>query len=136
MASPTSRTLATLRKMGARAQVVEKFIVRVKQRVDLFGFIDIVAMSEHIVEGSFGIIGIQACAASSHANRRTKIITTPEAVTWLKLGGKIQLWSWGKKGRGKRKVWTPRIETIKLSDIWRESEVKRPRVVRSRGAPS
>lgn len=122
MASPTSRTLDTLRKMGATAQVVEKWVPRANIRVDLFGFIDIVALTDHMIEGAFGIIGIQACSGTDHAKRRAKIMAETRAVTWLKLGGKIQLWSWAKKGgRGKRKLWQARVETIALSDFWREA---------------
>lgn len=112
--SPTSRTLEELRKLGFEAGVVER---RVPNRwditIDLFGCIDIVAARE----GS-GLFGIQATTGAHHAARRTKAIAEPKLATWLKAGGRFEVWSWEKQGAaGARKLWKLRREEITLKDI-------------------
>ncbi len=85
--SPTQRTLAHLKKLGIPAQVVEKWIPQVKRRKDLFGFIDIVALTP------LGIVGIQVTSGDHVAERCNKIRDEPLAITWLKAGGKRKLWN-------------------------------------------
>lgn len=105
--SPTQRTLAECKRRGFTVQVVERFCIYSKRRVDLFGVIDIVALTPN------GILGIQACAGASHAARRTKIQAEPRAAEWTKAGGLLEVWSWAKRGGvGKRKVWTLREEKV------------------------
>lgn len=112
MTSPTQRTLALARELGFQAQVVERWNMHARVRVDLFGVIDIVA-----VHDDCGIVGIQACAGSSHAARRTKAMETDGIRRWLSAGGRFEVWSWAKQGpRGKRKVWTVRREELVLCD--------------------
>ncbi len=66
------------------------------------------------VPGTGGILAIQACAGSSHANRMTKIRAELKTHSWLQAGGKFEVWSWAKQGaRGKRKIWTLRVEQVK-----------------------
>lgn len=111
MTSPTQRTLAELRKIGWTCAIVERWNQYAKIRQDLFGFIDIVA----IRPGE--ILAVQACAGASHAARRDKIIAEPKSAQWLAAGGLIEIWSWRKAGeRGKRKLWTPRVERIETFD--------------------
>lgn len=111
--SPTQRTLKHYRDEGYAVGICEKWNAYAKIRQDLFGFIDCVAL--HPVEG---IIAIQACAGSSHAVRRQKILAEPNAELWLRSGGRIQVVSWAKRGgRGIRKTWTPRVEEINLQDV-------------------
>ena len=133
MSSPTSRTLAVLRKEGLRCQVVERWVAQARRRVDLWGFIDIVAMEgkfvaitpELMIPADTGsIIGIQVCAGASHAARRTKILKDcrHDAILWLACKGKIQIRSWSKrkhKLKNGKKVdrWTERIEQITLEDF-------------------
>ena len=105
--TPTSRTLAELRKRKIRAQVVEHWNAFARRRIDLFQVIDVVAV------GASGIHGIQCCAGASHAARRTKALVSPALRDWLGAGGQFWIWSWSKRGaRGKRKVWTLREERI------------------------
>lgn len=112
--SPTSRTLAYLRKLGWRAQVVERFNRFAKVRVDLFGFIDICCLGK----SQKGVMAVQACAGASHAARRTKILGLQDARLWLECGNSIYVISWAKQGaRGERKTWTARIEKIVLEDF-------------------
>ena len=110
MASPTSRSLEHARKSGALAQVVERWNQHARVRVDLFGVIDLV-----VIDGN-SILGVQACAGSSHAARRTKMLDAEHIVStglWLASGGRLEIWSWAKQGpRGKAKRWTLRVEAI------------------------
>jgi hypothetical protein len=111
--SPTKRTLDAAREMGMTVQVVERFCHFSKRRIDLLGCIDLVA-----VKPGIGIIGIQACAGSSHAARRTKALAEPRLREWLESGGRFEVWSWAKQGpRGKVKRWTLRREEIKLDQL-------------------
>jgi hypothetical protein len=115
--SPTKRTLAECRQRGYVAQVVEHWNPHAHVRVDLFGVIDLVAITLPISLGTGiaepgAILGIQACAGASHAARRDKILAEPRARQWVEAGGRLELWSWSKRGGvGKRKLWTLRIET-------------------------
>lgn len=119
--SPTARTLAELRKRGWTAQVVEQHLPFPKPfgtKRDLFGVIDIVAIapSELRLDGKrMAIVGIQATSGltgGNHAARRAKILAEPRANQWVAAGGRLELWSWSKRGdRGKAKRWTLRVET-------------------------
>jgi hypothetical protein len=105
--SPTQRTLAECKKRGWIAQVVERWNPHAHVRQDLFGVIDIVAITHD------GLLGIQACAGASHAARMAKCSAEPRAHAWLGAGARLEVWSWAKRGaRGKRKVWTLREEHI------------------------
>ena len=100
--SPTVRSLALLRGNGYSAQVVERYNPYAKIRIDLFGFIDLVA----IKEGESGVVGVQTTSASNLSARYKKILLIPEARIWLATGNRILLHGWAKKGpRGKRKLW-------------------------------
>lgn len=118
--SPTARTLAECRKRGWIAQVVERYNSYTKQRIDLFGCIDIVVITPE------GILGIQAAAGSrqdgrgggDHATHRTKILAEPRIGAWLRAGQRFELWSWAKRGdRGARKLWTLRVESFAAADF-------------------
>lgn len=110
--SPTARALADLRELGFAAQVVERFCIYSKRRIDLFGFIDIVAMHAGV-----GLLGIQATSDSNHAARVTKIKASPLFPVWLAAGGRVEVWSYGLRGdRGSRKTWTLRREEVKPGD--------------------
>ncbi len=105
--SPTARSLAECRGRGWYAQVVEKWNPYAKIRQDLFGVIDIVAITPE------GIMGIQATSAGNHSSRVKKILEEVMARAWLDAGAKLQVWSWGKRGaRGERKKWTLRAEAV------------------------
>jgi len=100
--SPTKRTLDECKRRGYIAQVVERFNMFAKVRVDLFGVIDLVAITPD------GILGIQACAGSSHATRRTKMLAEPRMTEWCK-HAKLAIWSWRKAANGR---WTLREEAV------------------------
>jgi hypothetical protein len=110
--SPTGRTLERLRKLGFTACVVEKFNSFTKRRIDAFGFGDILAAREGV-----GVLMIQATSGDggNHANRRAKIAQEPRAVQWLLAGGRIEVWSWAKRGgRGEPKRWELRRDEVTI----------------------
>jgi hypothetical protein len=114
--SPTARALDLLRKEGWLAGVVEKWIAQTKQRKDLFGFIDIVAIRPAFpAHGLRGILGVQATSTENLSHRLDKIRETEAAVTWLLAGGLIEVWGFSKKGKaGARKLWQVSKRSITL----------------------
>ena len=110
--SPSARTLAECRKRGWIAQVVERFNTYTNRRVDLFGVIDIVVITEA------GILGIQATGGGNGASRRDKIHAEPRALAWLKAGARLEVWNWEKQGAaGKAKRWKVRADVIRTEDF-------------------
>ena len=112
--TPTARTLAECRKRGWIAQCVEQTIPHTFIKRDLFGVIDIVAVTPD------GILGIQATGGSggAHAARRDKIKAEPRAEKWIAAGAGLEIWSWAKQGKaGARKLWTLRVERIEIADF-------------------
>lgn len=108
MASPTQRTLAHCRKAQWTTQVVERWNPHARIRQDLFGCIDLL-----VLHG--GILGVQACAGSSHSARTKKALAEPRLKTWLLSGGRFEVWSWAKRGPRKQvKRWTLRRTSVEL----------------------
>lgn len=109
--SPTKRTLTELRALGLTAQVTEHWNAFARIRQDLYGFIDVLALGEGYA------LGVQACAAASHAARKAKILAHPNFPKVLAAGIVVELWSWGKRcsdGRGSRKTWQVRKERLTI----------------------
>lgn len=102
MSSPTQRTLKMLRAQGWICEVVERWNAFAKVRIDLFGFIDIVAIC------GANTVGVQATSGSSHSARRKKIEAEPKAKAWKEAGNEIWIVSWTKK----KNRWQPRIEIL------------------------
>lgn len=120
MTSPTQRSLAHLKASGYCAQVVERFNPYAKVRIDLFGFIDIVAIrSSNIREGiDEQILAVQTTSRDNMNARVQKILLIPEAKIWLKAGGLIVVHGWALGGAvGKRKLWTLKEKNITLQDF-------------------
>lgn len=112
--SPTARSLAYLRKV-AIAQVVERYNPHAKRRVDLFGFIDIVAL-----DTGPGVLGVQTTTADHISHRLAKLRQecAPQMACWLQRGNRLVIHGWGKRGpRGKRKTWTLTEREITLYDL-------------------
>lgn len=120
MSSPTSRTLERCRKLGWPCGVVERWIGPpnqpwMRKRVDLFGFIDLIAL-----DGQRGALGIQACSTGDAARRVAKILIErhAEAMAWLKTGNRIEVWGWSKRGpKGKAKRWAVRVTVLTANDV-------------------
>ena len=124
--SPTQRTLARLRKQGMLCQVVERWIsyppaarkpgMPPGVRIDLFGFIDGIALDLNALPGH-RIIGWQACRAADISAHLLKIQVECEqkARAWLEAGARIQVWGWRalKVERGAARVkWEPDVREV------------------------
>lgn len=110
--SPTSRSLEECKRRGWRACVVERWMPQAGRRIDLFGFIDIVAL-----DGEPGLIGIQATSTGNAPARVKKIREEcwEAASDWLAAGNRVVVWGWSKRGlKGKRKLW--RLKEYEVSD--------------------
>lgn len=114
MNSPATRSLAHLRKLGYTAQVVERYNMYARVRIDLFGFIDICC----IKDGENGVLGIQTTSTSNFSARVAKCLALPTVKTWLLANNRLEIHGWSKKGKtGARKLWTLKELEIKLQDI-------------------
>jgi hypothetical protein len=114
--TPTSRSLALLRKEGLLAEVVEKWNSFSRTKKDLLGFIDIVALD---VEA--GVTWGVQCTSGTNLSARIRKITQEcqkAARAWLACGNKIMVVGWAKRGpRGCCKRWTPTRREIGLADL-------------------
>lgn len=115
MSTTTARTATYLEKRGIRSGLVERFVRQagpVGKRYDLFGFIDVIACYPG------AIAGLQITSGDHVSTRVTKILEEcPNAAKEFLLSkGVIEVWGWSKKGKkGKRKLWTPRVVSIRLN---------------------
>lgn len=95
--TPTQRSLEKLRAEGYICQVVESFNSFTKQRKDLFGVIDILAIREN------EILGVQTTSASSVSARVKKIADNELTPAIRKSGMGLVVHGWGKRVIGKFK---------------------------------
>lgn len=109
MSSPTQRSLALLKKEGYLPWIVERFNAFGNNRVDLYGFIDIVCLRID----KAGILGVQTTSASGLSARVHKILGLPAYRLWLNCGNKIELHGWKKDKNGK---WVVKRREITLED--------------------
>ena len=95
MSSPTQRSLAHLRAAGyPLVQVVERWNPHAKVRQDLFGIVDVLAVSDT------EIVAIQTTSASNVAARIAKITDSPALPILRKAGIRVLVHGWAKrKGR-------------------------------------
>lgn len=113
MSSPTQRSLKELRKAGWLVAVVEKYNSFTKQRMDLWGFGDLLA-----IKGNDTMI-VQTTSGSNVSKRLEKIAShpcLPMAQFWLESPTRrIEVHGWRKVGpRGKRKTWQCRVVNAEL----------------------
>lgn len=105
----TRKTLEAFRKAGRHAWKVEWWNPYGMRRVDTFGFIDIL-----VIDPFEGIVAVQVCSATGHAEHRRKILRNDYAARWVNFA-KIELWSWRykklKRGGVAVKI-VPRTEVI------------------------
>ena len=100
--SPTQRSLAYLREQGYHCEVVEKWNAFTKQRKDLWGWCDILA----IRKGEVLAVQVTASAVSE----RIKKIQASETVSHVRDAGiRIEVHGWRKNSKGK---YVLRIEDI------------------------
>lgn len=121
MTSPTQRTNTWLKDRGWLSAIVEKWNPHVKRRQDLWGFADVLA-----VMPMRGIVAIQTTTGDHVAERKAKIEAEPRAKMVLLSGVQVWVIGWRLIGeRGKRKLWTARIEVARVVDeriVWSEHE--------------
>ena len=95
MSSPTQRTLKLLRDEGYLAQVVEKWIPQTKRRLDLFGFIDIMA-----IKGT-ETLAVQATSSSNISSRVKKIADSDTVGAVRDAGWRIEVIGWRKNSKNR-----------------------------------
>lgn len=105
-ATPTSRTLKSLRDDGWTADVVEKWIPQQRVRKDLYGFGDVLAF-----RGKETLI-VQATSRNNMSSRVRKILAEPRARAWLTDAGGLRFisvvgWDKDKKTNRWRAKWRP-----------------------------
>ena len=99
-ASPTQRTLAELRKRGyPLVQVVERWNPHARVRQDLFGIVDVLAISDD------EILAVQATSGGNVASRVAKIADHESTPILRRAGIRIVVWGWRKAANGR---WTLR----------------------------
>jgi hypothetical protein len=109
MTTPNSRTLALLRRRGFTAAVVERWIPRVRRRLDLFGVGDVLAVHPQ----QRVILLVQATSRGHVGDRLKRARSRPELAAWLAAGGLFQVWGWAKVGRR----WTVKVVVLRPADL-------------------
>lgn len=94
--SPTERSLKHLRDAGCLAQVVERWNPHARVRVDLWGFVDILALAP---DGE--TIAVQTTALSGVSARVKKITDHENLPRIRKAGWTLLVHGWGKGANGK-----------------------------------
>ena len=90
-ASPTARTLERLRSAGYLSQVVERWNPHARIRQDLYGFIDVLGITDT------DTLGVQATTMSGRSSHLKKIMDSEHAYTWMANPSRsLELWSWRK----------------------------------------
>lgn len=95
MGSPTSRSLALLRKEGWTAEVVEKWMPQARIRKDLFGFVDILAIREGET------LAVQSTSYSNSYARCKKIAEHENVAVVRSAGWGIHVHGWKKNKSGR-----------------------------------
>ncbi len=129
--SSVQRTLRAMRDQGRVCGIVERFNSHVGPfgvRQDLFGIIDIIALSPDL-----GVVGIQACGQDFAKHVRTIIEEkAQESIDWLETKTRclicrnlvpattLELWGWRKvklRPGAKAMRWKPRVKIFTLDDF-------------------
>lgn len=104
--TPTQRTLAELRRQGFLAGVVERWNPHARVRQDLFGIVDVLAVS------AAGTLAIQATSGAHVAARLAKLREAPALPQVLAAGWRLEVWGWRKSAKSRR--WELRRELVSL----------------------
>lgn len=94
-------TVATVNWLGELGLVVGKtsyYNPFSRKNYDLFGFIDLIAVSP-----DYGIVGVQLTGGGNLSARVKKILEIPEATDWLKSGGRIWVCDWVLVARSRKR---------------------------------
>lgn len=112
--SCTQYTLAELKRLGYRPEVVERYCSFTRRRHDLFGCIDVVALRGDCT----GLLGIQSTSASNLSARVSKVLSLDAdgAISdWLSAGNRLECWGWRKFAKPvERKWWRANRKAIVL----------------------
>lgn len=108
------KCMEKLRDAGFFCETVEKYNAHIRQKIDLFGFADIIAVPqvESVIQDASGrrhtnITLIQCTSVTNMSSRRTKIEQNPVAAIWIRSGGRIVLAGLRRKvARGQRPVYS------------------------------
>ncbi len=100
--SPTQRSLEYLRDLGYHCEIVEKWNSFTKQRKDLWGWCDILAIRENEV------LAVQV-TSTGVAERIKKIEDSPTVALVRKAGIRIEVHGWRKNSKGRYVI---RVEDI------------------------
>lgn len=103
-----------LRRQGYTVAKVEHRLPIRRVTVDLFGFIDVLA----IKEGEPGVLGVQATTIGHLRDRERKVRGEPRHAIWLAAGNRIQVIGWALRDIGKRTVWTPTVLDIRHGESY------------------
>jgi hypothetical protein len=94
--SPIERTHARLRELGYTVTQTQYWHHYAKRRVDLFGFIDSLAVKED------HLLAVQTTDSSHHSAMVKKILSQPVASLLVRHMG-CEVWSWGLHLTGERR---------------------------------
>jgi hypothetical protein len=113
MSSPTQRSKKLLESQGYLVAITEHWNQYARRRLDLFNFIDLVA-----IRGD-ETVGVQTTSDSNVSARISKIKLIPAAKFWAQSPTrKIIVHGWGLKGAaGKRKKYECRAVELKAEDF-------------------
>lgn len=101
MPSPTQRSLELLKENGYAPWIAEHYNAFARVRRDLYGFIDIVALSHEYK----GILAVQTTSGTNVSARVAKILGLPIHRLWISCGNRIQIHGWRKlRGRWKCRI--------------------------------
>ena len=114
MSSPTQRSKARLIQEGYTVAITERWNQFARIRQDLFGFVDLLAISAEET------LAVQTTSGSNAAKRVQKIRECPAAKVWLEgfPQRQIVVHSWAKRGaKGKAKRWDCVVIPILPEDV-------------------
>jgi hypothetical protein len=106
--SPLARSLKVLQQNGWQSAKTEHYNSFSKRRVDLFGFIDILA-----VKGP-ATLALQPTSDSNVSARVRKVYESPYLPAVLAAGWKVEVWGWAKRRAlgSQRETWQVRRVAI------------------------
>jgi hypothetical protein len=124
MSSPSSRSMALLRREGYAVDVCERWLPHAGVHRDLFGIGDLVAAKA----GEPGPLLVQVTTGDHLANRMAKARAEPRLHAWMGCGGRFELHGWSKReGR-----WFCRRVSLRPQDLEPIDLTPRPRLRRRR----
>lgn len=109
MGSPTQRSLKWLRDKGYKVAITEHWNQWAKVRQDLFGFVDLLAVTEEGMGSMAHTLAVQTTSYSNMSARITKIRDSEYYHVLKQCGWLIQVHGW-KKNKSNR--WEVKIENL------------------------